>query len=257
MTITIALFTDQTELQDLVNEKSRICRLPVVTDDQQVTYILDYSSHDQAPGYICQLKKTGKPSPGPVYVDFVNGKAAHRRLYGGGRNQPLARAIGIKPGINPTVIDTTSGLGRDSFVLACLGCQVTLLERNPVIAELLLNGLERASFDPVISEIVSNNMKLVNNDAIDYLNDLPQTVDTIYLDPMYPGRDKSALVKKEMRYFHDIAGKDSDAVNLLEKAIECHPKRVVVKRPKTAGSLGDQKPAATVESKNTRYDIYF
>jgi len=259
MATNIALHTEQPELQSLVENKSQIYQIPVLNDQLQTDYILDYASFDAPPGYLVTLQKTGKQSPGAVMVDFVEGKAAHRRLYGGGRNQPLARAIGIKAGVNPTVIDTTAGLGRDSFVMACLGCKVKLLERNPVIYELLNNGIERASYDDSIGDLVRNNMQLINCDAINYLDHLTaqQIPNTIYLDPMYPLRNKTALVKKEMRYFHDIAGKDSDAVKLLQKAIDCHPKRVVVKRPKSALPLGELKPAASIESKNTRYDIYF
>ncbi|NOY66646.1 MAG: class I SAM-dependent methyltransferase [Gammaproteobacteria bacterium] len=205
----IALFTEQSSLQVLVQEKSCLYNIPLLSALGHAEYLLIYESHEHAPGYICKLQKTGKPSPGPVTIDFTRGKAAHRRLFGGGRNQPLARAAGIKPGFNPVILDTTAGLGRDSFVFATLGCHVTMLERNPVIYELLQNGLHRALNDPDISGLITNNMRLHNENAINYLQQLAsQTPDTIYLDPMYPARNKSALVKKEMRYFHDIAGKD-------------------------------------------------
>ena len=42
------------------------------------------------------------------------------------------------------MLDATAGLGRDAFVLASLGCQVTLIERVPAVAALLENGIERA-----------------------------------------------------------------------------------------------------------------
>jgi len=260
MTLTnIAIFSDQLALQTLAQEKSRLYNIPVAHDLQSAEYLLIYESYDQSPGYICKLQKTGKQSPGPVIIDFNEGKAAHRRLFGGGRNQPLARAAGIKPGVNPSIIDTTAGLGQDSFVLASMGCKIRLLERNPVIFELLNNGLQRALNNPDINDSIIQNMQLIYCDAISYLQQLPteQIPNSIYLDPMYPERNKSALVKKEMRYFHDIAGKDDDAVKILEKAIECRPKRVVVKRPKAALPLGEIKAAATIESKKTRYDIYF
>lgn len=255
----IAIFSDHPTLQTLAQEKSQLYEIPVTQELLGTDYLLIYEFYDQSPGYICKLQKTGRQSPGPVIIDFNEGKAAHRRLYGGGRNQPLARAVGIKAGINPTIIDTTAGLGRDSFVLASLGCNVLLLERNPVIYELLNNGLQRALNNPEINGSIIRNMQLIYSDAANYLQLLTkeQIPNTIYLDPMYPERNKSALVKKEMRYFHDIAGKDDDAVKILEKAIECRPKRTVVKRPKVALPLGEIKPAATIESKNTRYDIYF
>ena len=35
--------------------------------------------------------------------------------------------------------------------------------------------------------------------------------DVVYLDPMYPHKTKSALVKKEMRVFQSLVGADEDA----------------------------------------------
>ena len=66
----------------------------------------------------------------------------HRRR--GGQNELLGKAVGVgkKPAL--AVLDATAGLGRDSFVLADLGCSVTLAEREPVVLALLADGLERA-----------------------------------------------------------------------------------------------------------------
>ncbi len=52
----------------------------------------------------------------PLSVDFVSGKAAHRRQFGGGRGQLVAKACGLTKGITPSVVDATAGLGRDAFV---------------------------------------------------------------------------------------------------------------------------------------------
>ena len=81
-----------------------------------------------------ELRKLDEPKLGPVFVDFVEGAVAHRRKFGGGRGQSIAKAVGLKSGANPTVVDATAGLGRDAFVLASLGCRVTMLERHPVVA---------------------------------------------------------------------------------------------------------------------------
>jgi len=200
---------------------------------------------------------------GSIYVDFVGGKLEHRRRFGGGRGQPLAKAIGLKSGANPTVVDATAGLGKDAFVLACLGANVTMIERSPVLAVLLADGLGHARLDAEIAAITSERMNLVNANAIDWLEALSvdQQPEVIYLDPMYPRRSKSALVKKEMRYLREIVGSDEDAGQLLATALRVARRRVVVKRPRTAPVIGspllnNRKPSSTVESKNTRYDIY-
>jgi 16S rRNA (guanine1516-N2)-methyltransferase len=193
----------------------------------------------------------------PIFVDFIAGKNAHRRQFGGGRGQPLAKAIGLKKGATPTIIDATAGFARDAFVLANLGCTITLIERNPVIATLIEDALNRAKDNEDISDVIKQ-MVLINKDAVTYLNNLEEQnrPEVIYMDPMYPSREKSALVKKDMRLLHQLAGPDTDSEQLLATARKTALKRVVVKRPKSAPFVGDQKPATSIESKNTRYDIY-
>jgi len=199
--------------------------------------------------------------PPPAYgftalsVSFNEGHAAHRLRFGGGRGQSIAKACGLKSGNTPTILDLTAGLGRDAFVLASLGCQVTMVERNPIIAVLLADGLRRATEDPEIGAWVSERLHLVQSDASAYLNSSPEA-DVIYLDPMFPERKKSAQVKKEMQIFHDIVGDDEDAAMLLEQARGIARQRVVVKRPRLAWALGQQKAPACVTGKTTRFDIY-
>lgn len=193
----------------------------------------------------------------PIFIDFKQGKNAHRRKFGGGLGQALAKSIGLKKGATPTVIDATAGFGRDGFVLANLGCNITLIERNCLIATLLDDALQRATDDPKIADVISR-MSLINDDAIHYISNLKEQSypDVIYLDPMYPSRKKSALVKKDMRLLHDLIGSDIDSYLLLTAARKVALKRVVVKRPKSAPFPSQKKPTTSVASKNTRYDIY-
>ena len=203
-----------------------------------------------------ELREVGT-SAGAVYVDFVGGKAAHRRRFGGGKKQPLARAVGIKGGGTPHVLDATAGLGRDAWVLATLGCTVHLVERSEVIGALLEDGLARAKADPEVSPIASRMSLTVGQAArVMRLADT-QRPDAVYLDPMYPHGNKSALQKKEMRLFRALVGDDEDAGEVLNVALTCAKKRVAVKRPRGAPTLGNRKPNADVQSKNTRYDLYW
>lgn len=202
------------------------------------------------------LQATGPKAPGPVRVDFVGGAAAHRRLQGGGSGQMIARAVGIQPGIRPLVLDATAGLGRDAFVLAQLGCQVTLAERHPLIAALLADGLRRGRLDAEVGPIAER-MHLLGGDAIALMKawsgEPPQVV---YLDPMFPHRDKSALVKKEMLLFRPLVGDDPDAPELLAAALALASHRVVVKRPRKAPHVAGPTPGYVLEGKSTRFDIY-
>ena len=203
-----------------------------------------------------QLVDLAHDAPGPVRVDFVEGAVAHRRLFGGGAGQMIAKAVGLQPGIRPTVVDATAGLGRDAFVLAQLGCSVTLIERNPLVAALLEDGLQRAASDAEVATIVGR-MRLVCGDAIALMSawsdEAPQVV---YLDPMFPHRDKSALVKKEMRLFRPVVGDDDDAPALLEAALALATHRVVVKRARKAPAIAGPKRTLVLEGNSSRFDIY-
>jgi 16S rRNA (guanine1516-N2)-methyltransferase len=208
-----------------------------------------------------QLVSTAPGAPGPIRVDFVHGTLAHRRRFGGGSGQMIARAAGIAPGVRPRILDATAGLGRDAFVLAGLGCEVTLIERNPLIAALLEDGLRRALADAAAAPVAAR-MKLLEGDAAammrdweGWAGDAPQVV---YLDPMFPprGRNESALVKKDMRLFRPLVGDAGDAPSLLVAARALASHRVVVKRPRRAPPLGDTAPSYALEGKSSRFDVY-
>ncbi len=203
-----------------------------------------------------ELRKLDEPALGAVYVDFVEGAVAHRRKFGGGRGQSIAKAVGLKSGLNPLVVDATAGLGRDAFVLASLGCQVVMLERSPIVAALLADGLARAYQDPEIGGWMRERMSLRPGSALAQLQQLDFRPDVVYLDPMFPHKKKSALVKKEMRVFQSLVGPDLDADALLPAALAVASKRVVVKRPDYAGWLNERQPSSCIETKNNRFDLY-
>ena len=214
-----------------------------------------------------------------IHIDFISGDLAHRQQYGGGRGQSIAKAIGLKQGAEPpSVLDATAGLAKDAFVLACLGCPMTLLERSPFIVELIRDAIDRAKEDEHFQTIIETGFNLIEQSSIDYLTLLasktsadenksdksdsdviyPDVIypDVIYLDPMYPDRKKSASVKKNMQILQLLLGKDEDTSELLDIALQVAKKRVVVKRPKGADNLSVIKPTYQVASKKTRYDIY-
>ncbi len=225
-------------------------RLGLPLEDSNADFALQVSDDG------LQLQQLGGDAPGPVRVDFVEGKAAHRRLFGGGSGQMIAKAVGIQPGVRPRVLDATAGLGKDAFVLASLGCEMSLIERQPIIAALLEDGLARGAQDLDVGGIISQ-MRLLTGNSIDLIRrwegEPPQV---IYLDPMFPHREKTALVKKEMRLFRPLVGDDMDAPALLEAALALATHRVVVKRPRKAPSIEGAKPGYALDGKSSRYDIY-
>ncbi|KGT93980.1 16S rRNA (guanine(1516)-N(2))-methyltransferase RsmJ [Enterobacter cancerogenus] len=203
-----------------------------------------------------ELRKLDEPKLGGIFVDFVTGAMAHRRKFGGGRGEAVAKAVGIKGGYLPDVVDATAGLGRDAFVLAALGCRVRMLERHPVVAALLDDGLRRGYEDAEIGGWLRERLTLLHVVSQQALSDITPAPDVVYLDPMYPHRQKSAMVKKEMRVFQSLVGPDEDADALLEPARRLAKKRIVVKRPDYAPPLAGVATQSAVVTKSHRFDIY-
>lgn len=226
---------------------------PVDPRQHQAHAVLLY----QGPGGL-SLQQTGKGAPGPVLSDFLHGKADFRRRHGGGRGQLIARAVGLgKRKAALAVVDATAGLGQDGFVLATLGAQVLLLERSPVIAAILADGLERLGAHPDLVAL-RQRLQLLEVDAQTWLaNQNGPVADVIHLDPMFPHRgDKAARVKKEMTAFQGLVGSDDDAPELLRQALAKARFRVAVKRPRKAPAIAGPTPDLVLEGKSTRYDVY-
>jgi 16S rRNA (guanine1516-N2)-methyltransferase len=208
-------------------------------------------------GRVTLIVREGKTTR-TLFSEFLTGPLGYRCRKGGGKNQGIARAVGVKAGTKHiTVLDATAGLGRDGYILASLGCRVHMVERSPIIAKLLLDGLARARQDQQGALIVQR-MTVVVEDAKNFLKALPPEnhPDVVYLDPMFPHQDKSALVKIEMRLMRNIVGDDLDADVLLSLALAKARKRVVVKRQRHAPALLGSPPSFVVEGKSNRYDVY-
>jgi len=202
------------------------------------------------------LQRIGPNPPGPVAIDFAAPAMEHRRK--GGHNELLGRAVGVKQGRYPSVFDATAGLGRDGFVLADSGCQVTLCERSPVLAWLLQQAVELGAISGIdhVRE-ASNRISVVNGDARDQLI-VPGMV--VYLDPMFPERRSQAAVKKDLALLQVLHGHtpedESEAEALLTWALSQQTPRVVIKRPLKAPVLSGLKPAYQLKGKAVRFDVH-
>lgn len=202
----------------------------------------------------------------------------------------LVRAAKTKQasGDPPRAVDATAGLGEDALLLAAAGFRVTLFERNPVIAALLADALQRAASDPQLGGIVAR-MELASQDSIAALEalgagasgdaerpseegdeacsaapDAGATCDdsaardrlaVVYLDPMFPARQKHAAVKKKFQLLHHLEDPCDDAEALLRAAFAAHPRKIVIKRPPKGPHLAGVKPSYALSGKAVRYDV--
>ena len=184
--------------------------------------------------------------------DFEN--MLHRVTNGRLQHEMLAKAVKTDQE-NLKAIDATAGMGEDSLLLAACGYQVTLYEQNPVIAILLKDALRRAKKNTVLKDIVSR-MQLVEGDSIEHLNKRLDPVDVIYLDPMFPGRQKSGLINKKLQLIQKLEPPCSKETALFDAAMAAQPSKIIVKRPLKSPYLDERVPSYSLKGKAIRYDCY-
>ncbi len=166
----------------------------------------------------------------------------------------LVKACRIKGRDDITIFDATAGLGEDSFLLAAAGFRVIMAEKNPVIAALLEDALLR-EYEPEIAEAISR-MRLIKGDCTRILPQLDAAPDVIYLDPMFPAREKSGLIKKKFQLLQGLETPCDDEEALLAAALDAHPVKTVVKRPLKAPCLSGREPDYSFRGSTIRFDVY-
>ena len=216
---------------------------------------LEYGNYRDAVGLILVVGETNawlELEGVKVAVQFDSAAMQHRRK--GGHNEMLGRAVGLKADRKPLIWDATGGLGRDAFVLADLGCDVTLCERVPVLAWLPDHAVQAAAVSGVDQiRDAAERMSVLAGDS-KTLRAPAGTV--IYLDPMFPERKKAAAVKKEAVMLQHLADQVDDGESLWQWAWDQPVERVVVKRPLRAPILGHIRPAHTLKGKSVRFDVF-
>ena len=190
---------------------------------------------------------------GPLRIDFTNPRFIERLRCAGKKTELVARAVRAGTGLR--VLDCTAGLAKDAFVLAFLGCQVTLVERSRVISILLLDGLKRAKQVSRLSPAVDR-IKLISADSQTLMAEASMQNDVIYLDPMFPEKRGVAAVKGPMQHLQRFIGEDEDSSGLLSLALRSDCKRVVLKRPLNGGEIVFNTPTHVFKNKSTCYEVY-
>jgi 16S rRNA (guanine1516-N2)-methyltransferase len=172
------------------------------------------------------------------------------------RHEPLAKAASLK-GLKPPMlaVDATAGLGEDALILAAIGYRVILFEQDPQIHALLEDALRRAASDEVLSPLVGR-MDLRKGDSISALPQLEEKPDLVYLDPMFPARQKSGLIKKKFQLLQLLEAPCSDEEELLHAAFAADPRRIVIKRPAKGPFLAQKKPEYSYPGSSIRYDCF-
>ena len=194
-----------------------------------------------------QLINRLDPKMSPLSIDFLS--YYHDMSLGQGGRRLLLKALGVKDKVRMHVLDATAGLGRDAFFMAKFGLDVTMIERSPLLAQLLNDALKQ-------NATTIKRLKLLTGDALKLIPTLPQ-FEVIYLDPMFHQKKQKAKVKKDLQILQILhQDEPQDSVDLLKIALKYMKSRVVVKRPINAPFLGLIQPQWSLRGTTTRFDVY-
>ena len=187
-----------------------------------------------------------------VAIRYDSAAMLHRRH--GGQNELLGRAVGVKNDRHPIVFDATGGLGRDAFVLADLGCRVTLCEQTPALAWLLQDAIlcAQVSRHEAVRDAAGRMTVHAGNSEAQSLG----AATVIYIDPMFPERKKAAAVKKEAMMLQYLSASNDGGESLMNWASQQAVDRIVVKRPVKAPVLGERKASFSLSGKSVRFDVF-
>ena len=175
-------------------------------------------------------------------------------------HEMLVKAARIK-GEDPRslqILDATEGMGEDSLILSAAGFNVLMYEYDAIIAELLIDTIKRAMNEDALKEIVSR-MEAHSGDSIKVMStasEADKKVDIILLDPMFPERKKSGLIKKKFQLLQQLECPCSNEEELFAAAKAANPRKIIVKRPAKGPFLAGAKPSYSVPGKAIRYDCY-
>ncbi|MBQ3884369.1 class I SAM-dependent methyltransferase [Succinivibrio sp.] len=200
-------------------------------------------------------------TPQDFEIDLFRDKLLWRLSHSGKNSEAVCRAV-IGKTVKPLVFDATAGLGRESIILQSAGCQVYMFERNPVIWLLLKSAMTHAENNTDILSSLKNGLPHLTSlgsvaEQLSRGEKLPEP-EVIYYDPMFPQRTKSALVKKDMRVFHEIVGFDQDTTEYANFLLTVAKHHLVVKRPSNEPPLElNLRRSSFVDGKACRFDCYF
>ena len=145
----------------------------------------------------------------------------------------LARACGT--GVK--VLDAMAGWGTDGLTLAALGCDVQLVERNPIVWALL----------------VARHPGAVLGDGFEWIGKGAWPV--IYLDPMFAPRGRKGLAKQPLQVLQRVVSADERSVADWVAHARAHAEdRVVLKQRAKAPVVG--RPSWQIRGRSVRFDVY-
>jgi 16S rRNA (guanine1516-N2)-methyltransferase len=195
----------------------------------------------------------------PLSIDFLSNqmRVLKKTI---GKNQPLGKAMGVKSGDAPRILDLSLGWAKDAFSLVLLGCSVVGVEFNPVIWALVSDAVERAKLDSDLGPLIKDKLTVLRGDAFNVLQEENLSeYEVIYVDPIFEVNPKGSPSTKELQAISELyellEKKPTSVKSVVKLAHERNFRRFVIKRSRLAPAL--LEPVShQIYGKTIRFDVY-
>lgn len=166
------------------------------------------------------------------------------------REAHLKKAIGYGGESSKRILDCTGGLGHDAFILALLGQNVTVVDKNKglcILFELALESLPQTSYFLEAKERIT----IINDNSASFIDKLLD-YDVVYIDPMF--KDKGTAGRSGvMSLISDYLDDFTDVSDVL---IRSKFNRMVIKRQKQFNQSGNGSPSFILSGKSINFHVF-
>ena len=151
------------------------------------------------------------------------------------------------------ILDCTGGFARDASILASLGNEVTLIERNPLVMSLLIDARERIRSDDIRS--IFNKIKIKFGNCIDFIRDTNKHFDYIYFDFMF-NINKSALPSKSEQFLRKIVKNDiNENIDIIDETVQRVASKIIIKEHISSNDYDNFDIINTYNGKTVKYHL--
>ena len=154
---------------------------------------------------------------------------------------------------NSSILDCTGGFARDAAVLASLGNDVTLIDRNPLIMSLLVNAREKIKSDDI--RYIFSRIKIRFGNCIEFIRNTSKHFEYIYFDFMF-NINKSALPSKNEQFLREIVKNDiNENVDIIHETIQRVKSKIIIKEHISSNDYNNFDIINTYKGKTVKYHL--
>ena len=154
---------------------------------------------------------------------------------------------------NLSILDCTGGFARDAAILASLGNNVTLIDRNPLIMSLLVDAREKIKTDDI--RYIFNRIKSKFGNCIDFIRNTNKHFDYIYFDFMF-NTNKSALPSKNEQFLRKIVKNNiNENIDIIYETIQRVRSKIIIKEHISSNDYDNFDIINTYKGKTVKYHL--